>query len=75
MPIAGADIAAVHPDLADLALGHVRPRTIDTLIAGGGLAAVRAIGRSGTLELGQEVWKFLGKSARDAAAMREIDGT
>ena len=31
-------------------------------------AAVRAVGRSGTLELGQEVWKFLGKSARDAAA-------
>ncbi len=29
---------------------------------------MRAIGRSGTLELGQEVWKFLGRSARDAAA-------
>lgn len=31
-------------------------------------AAVRAVGRSGTLELGQPVWSFLGKSARDAAA-------
>lgn len=31
-------------------------------------AAVRAIGRSGPLELGQDVWKFLSKSARDAAA-------
>lgn len=31
-------------------------------------AAVRAIGRSGTLELGQDVWKFLGQSARNAAA-------
>jgi uncharacterized protein len=39
----------------------VKPRVIEN-------AAVRAIGRSGTLELGQEVWKFLGKSARDAAA-------
>lgn len=31
-------------------------------------AAVRAVGRSGALELGQPVWSFLGKSARDAAA-------
>lgn len=31
-------------------------------------AAVRAVGRSGTLELGQDVWKFLGPSARSAAA-------
>ncbi len=31
-------------------------------------AAVRAIGRSGTLELGQDVWKFLGPSARSSAA-------
>lgn len=31
-------------------------------------AAIRAVGRSGTLELGAEVWKFLGRSARDAAA-------
>lgn len=31
-------------------------------------AAVRAIGRSGSLELGQDVWKFLGTSARSAAA-------
>jgi DNA helicase HerA-like ATPase len=36
-------------------------------------AAVRAIGRSGTLELGQDVWKFLGKSARDAAAQLQQD--
>ena len=38
----------------------VKPRVIEN-------AAVRAIGRSGTLELGQEVWKFLSKSAKDAA--------
>jgi DNA helicase HerA-like ATPase len=31
-------------------------------------AAIRAIGRSGTLELGQDVWKFLGQSARSSAA-------
>lgn len=31
-------------------------------------AAVRVVGRSGTLELDQEVWKFLGPSARKAAA-------
>jgi DNA helicase HerA-like ATPase len=31
-------------------------------------AAIRALGRSGPLELGQDVWKFLSKSARDAAA-------
>lgn len=30
-------------------------------------AAVKAIGRSGSLELSADVWKFLGKSARDAA--------
>lgn len=36
-------------------------------------AAVRAIGRSGTLELGQEVWKFLNKSARDAASQLQPD--
>lgn len=39
----------------------VKPRVIEN-------AAVRAIGRSGTLELGMDVWKFLGRSARDAAA-------
>jgi DNA helicase HerA-like ATPase len=39
----------------------VKPRVIEN-------AAVRAIGRSGTLELGAEVWKFLNKSARDSAA-------
>ncbi len=36
-------------------------------------AAVRAVGRSGTLELGADVWKFLGKSARDAAAQLQPD--
>lgn len=44
----------------------VKPRVIEN-------AAVRAIGRSGTLELGQEVWKFLGKSAKDAAAQLQPD--
>lgn len=39
----------------------VKPRVIEN-------AAVRAVGRSGTLELGTEVWKFLGSSARSAAA-------
>ncbi|QJW94157.1 ATP-binding protein [Frigoriglobus tundricola] len=36
-------------------------------------AAVRAVGRSGSLELGQDVWKFLGKSARDAAGQLQPD--
>jgi uncharacterized protein len=36
-------------------------------------SAIRAIGRSGTLELGQDVWKFLGRSARDAAAQLQPD--
>lgn len=39
----------------------VKPRVIEN-------AAVRAVGRSGTLELGAEVWKFLGPSARSSAA-------
>ncbi|QEL15341.1 ATP-binding protein [Limnoglobus roseus] len=39
----------------------VKPRVIEN-------AAIRAIGRSGTLELGAEVWKFLGPSARSAAS-------
>jgi hypothetical protein len=39
----------------------VSPRVIEN-------AAVRAVGRSGTLELGQDVWKFLGQSARNAAS-------
>lgn len=39
----------------------VKPRVIEN-------AAVRAVGRSGTLELGADVWKFLGPSARSAAA-------
>ena len=36
-------------------------------------AAVRAVGRSGALELGQEVWKFLSPSARSAAAQLQPD--
>lgn len=36
-------------------------------------AAVRAIGRSGTLELGQDVWKFLGQAARSAASQLQPD--
>ena len=36
-------------------------------------AAVRAVGRSGTLELGQDVWRFLGPSARLAAAQLQPD--
>jgi hypothetical protein len=39
----------------------VSPRVIEN-------AAARAVGRSGALELGQEVWKFLGASARNTAA-------
>ena len=39
----------------------VSPRVIEN-------AAIRAVGRSGTLELGQDVWRFLGSSARLAAA-------
>jgi DNA helicase HerA-like ATPase len=39
----------------------VSPRVIEN-------AAVRVLGRSGTLELGQEVWKFLGPSPRSTAA-------
>ena len=38
----------------------VSPRVIEN-------AAIRAVGRSGSLELGQDVWKFLGSSARSAA--------
>ena len=44
----------------------VKPRVIEN-------AAVRAIGRSGTLELGAEVWKFLGPSARSAASQLQPD--
>jgi DNA helicase HerA-like ATPase len=44
----------------------VSPRVIEN-------AAVRAVGRSGTLELGQDVWNFLGKSARSAAAQLQPD--
>ena len=39
----------------------VKPRVIEN-------AAFRAVGRSGTLELGADVWKFLGPSARSAAS-------
>jgi DNA helicase HerA-like ATPase len=44
----------------------VKPRVIEN-------AAVWAVGRSGTLELGAEVWKFLGPSARSAAAQLQPD--
>jgi DNA helicase HerA-like ATPase len=44
----------------------VKPRVIEN-------SAVRAIGRSGTLELGAEVWKFLGPSARSAASQLQPD--
>jgi hypothetical protein len=44
----------------------VSPRVIEN-------AAVRAVGRSGTLELGMEVWRFLGPSARSAAAQLQLD--
>ncbi len=44
----------------------VKPRVIEN-------AALRAVGRSGTLELGAEVWKFLGSSARSAAAQLQPD--
>jgi DNA helicase HerA-like ATPase len=36
-------------------------------------AAIRAIGRSGTLELNQDVWRFLGPSARSAASQLQQD--
>jgi len=39
----------------------VKPRIIEN-------AAIRAVGRSGTLELSADVWKFLGPSARNAAS-------
>jgi hypothetical protein len=44
----------------------VKPRVIEN-------AAVRAVGRSGTLELGADVWKFLNHSARSAAAQLQPD--
>ncbi len=44
----------------------VSPRVIEN-------AAVRAVGRSGTLELGMDVWKFLGQSARSAAVQLQPD--
>jgi uncharacterized protein len=36
-------------------------------------SAIRAVGRSGTLELSQDVWRFLGPSARSAAAQLQPD--
>jgi hypothetical protein len=44
----------------------VKPRVIEN-------AAIRAVGRSGTLELGNEVWKFLGPSSRSAASQLQPD--
>ena len=44
----------------------VSPRVIEN-------AAIRALGRSGTLELGQDVWKFLGPSPRSSAAQLQPD--
>lgn len=44
----------------------VKPRVIEN-------AAIRAVGRSGTLELNAEVWRFLGPSARSAAAQLQPD--
>jgi uncharacterized protein len=45
---------------------QVSPRVIEN-------AAIRAVGRSGTLELNQEVWRFLGPSARSAASQLQPD--
>jgi hypothetical protein len=36
-------------------------------------AAVRAVGRTGPMELGQDVWKALSRSARDAATQLQPD--
>lgn len=44
----------------------VSPRVIEN-------SALRTIGRSGTLELGQDVWKFLSPSPRSAAAQLQPD--
>jgi uncharacterized protein len=44
----------------------VSPRVIEN-------AAVRAVGRSGTLEMSQDVWRFLGPSARSSAAQLQPD--
>jgi DNA helicase HerA-like ATPase len=44
----------------------VSPRVIEN-------AAARAVGRSGTLELNQEVWRFLGPPARGAASQLQQD--
>jgi DNA helicase HerA-like ATPase len=44
----------------------VSPRVIEN-------AAVRAVGRSGTLELNNEVWRFLGPTWRAAAAQLQPD--
>jgi DNA helicase HerA-like ATPase len=44
----------------------VSPRVIEN-------ASIRAVGRSGSLELSAEVWKFLGQSARGQAAQTLAD--
>lgn len=44
----------------------VKPRVIEN-------AGVRAVGRSGTLEMGTDVWKLLSLSARSAAAQLQPD--
>jgi DNA helicase HerA-like ATPase len=44
----------------------VKPRVIEN-------AAIRAVGRSGTLELNADVWRFLGPSARSAGAQLQPD--
>ena len=42
----------------------VSPRVVEN-------ASIRALGRSGSLELGHEVWRFLGPGARQRAALRQ----
>ena len=44
----------------------VKPRVIEN-------ASVRAVGRSGSLELSAEVWKFLGNAGRSQAAQIQAD--
>ena len=44
----------------------VSPRVIEN-------ASIRAVGRSGSLELSAEVWKFLGKSGRNQAEQIQAD--
>src|SRR5262249_11226386 len=44
----------------------VSPRVIEN-------ASIRAVGRSGSLELSADVWKFLGSSARSQAAQIQAE--